>query len=203
MLVKASPERSPWHQAILDVNVMGWCTNSASGHHGAYRASCYRSGNHTAAAAANILAALSAGLLTGCFAVGAAAERIGARKAFRLCYIPMLAILLLLLPISEAWIFSLIVFIMAFRNGGAATLVSPISTELFGMKSNGLILGVGNMMSTFGAALGPFIAGYIFDIDNSYQWAFLLCGVLVATALVLSTLLKPLLKRSYKANHGF
>lgn len=152
--------------------------------------------NISAASAANILAVLSAGLLTGCFGLGIAADRIGPRKAYGLCFIPMLSVLLLLLPITEAWVLGLIVFIMAFGNGGAATLVSPILAELFGMKANGLILGFGSLMSTLGAALGPFIAGYIFDINNSYQWAFLLCGALVIAALALATLLKPILKQS-------
>jgi MFS family permease len=145
--------------------------------------------------AANVLAVLSAGLLTGSFVVGLFADRIGARKAFVMCFIPMLAVLLLLLPVTKAWMLALIVFVMAFGNGGAAALMSSIFAELFGMRSHGLILGFSNLLSTLGAALGPFIAGYIFDTRSSYQWAFLICGVLVVAGLAITTLLKPIIKQ--------
>jgi MFS family permease len=149
----------------------------------------------SAAAAANVLAVVGAGLLIGSFVVGISADRIGTRKAFVFCFIPMLAILLLLLPITEAWMIGLFAFVMAFGNGGAATLMSSILSELFGMRLNGLILGFMSLMIALGAALGPFIMGYMFDINGNYQWAFLLCGALVVAALAMSSLLKPIIKQ--------
>lgn len=153
----------------------------------------------SAAAAANILAVFSAGLLTGCFVVGICADRIGTRKAFVICFIPMLAILLLLLPITEAWMIGLLAFVMACGNGGGSTLVSTMFAELFGMRSHGLILGFSSLMSALGGALGPFVAGYIFDTKGNYQWAFLLCGALVFAGLAMSLLLKPVLKMSHSS----
>jgi MFS family permease len=145
--------------------------------------------------AAVVLAVLSAGLLTGSFVVGLGADKIGARKAFILCFIPMAAVLLLLLPVTEAWMIGLIVFIMAFGNGGAAALMSSIFADLFGMRSHGLILGFSNLLSTLGAALGPFLAGFIFDTSRSYQWAFMLCGALVFVAMAMAPFLKPITKQ--------
>ena len=148
----------------------------------------------TEAAAANILAVLSLGLLTGCIVVGISADRIGTRKAFIICFVPMLAVLLLLLPITEPWLIGLLMFIMACGNGGASTLVSTMFAELFGMRSHGLIIGFGSLMSTFGAAFGPFIAGYIFDTVGNYQLAFILCGALVVAGLAMATWLRPITK---------
>jgi MFS family permease len=149
----------------------------------------------SAAAAANILAVLSAGLLTGCFVVGISADRIGTRKAFIISFIPLLAVLLLLLPITEAWTIGLLAFVMACGSGGAATLVSTMFAEMFGMRSHGLILGFGSLMGALGGAFGPFIAGYIFDTSGNYHRAFLLCGALVVVSLAAATLLRPMPKQ--------
>jgi MFS transporter, OFA family, oxalate/formate antiporter len=106
-------------------------------------------------------------------------------------------VFLLLLPITDAWIMGLLVFIMAFGNGGSSALMSTLYAESFGIKAHGLILGFSSLVSAVGGAIGPFIAGYMFDISSSYQWAFMLCGALIVTALMISTFLKPVSKRVF------
>jgi cyanate permease len=44
---------------------------------------------------------------------------------------------------------------------------------------------------TFGAAIGPFIAGHIFDTTNSYQLAFVVAGAMGVVGLILTLLLSP------------
>jgi MFS family permease len=148
------------------------------------------------AAAANILGGLSAGLLMGSLVMGFGADRIGTTRAFIICFVPMLAVLLLLLPVTEPWMLGLLVFLMGCGNGGAAALTSSMFAEQFGMKSHGLILGFCSLTSAVGGAVGPFMAGYIFDTKGSYQWAFLLCGALIVTGLAISLWLKPIAKQS-------
>jgi cyanate permease len=41
-----------------------------------------------------------------------------------------------------------------------------------------------------GGALGPLLTGYIFDMTNSYQMAFLLCAAVSMAGILLSVLLK-------------
>jgi MFS family permease len=43
------------------------------------------------------------------------------------------------------------------------------------MYSHGTIFGIITFISTIGGSIGPFIAGIIFDLRNSYTYAFLLC----------------------------
>ena len=54
----------------------------------------------------------------------------------------------------------------------------------FGVRSFGVIAGVlGTVALTLGGALGPVIAGAIYDGTGSYHWAFLLCtGLFLAGA---------------------
>ena len=149
----------------------------------------------SAAAAANILAVLSAGLLTGSLVMGINADRIGVLKAFVICFIPMLAVLFLLLPLTEAWMIGLLMFIMAWGNGGGSALVSNMYAELFGMRSHGLIVGFNTLVSALGGAVGPFIAGYVFDKNGSYQWAFILCGALIAAGIAIAPLMRPITQK--------
>jgi cyanate permease len=50
--------------------------------------------------------------------------------------------------------------------------------ELFGLRSHGLIFGVFAISVSWGGAMGPLLTGYLFDVTNSYQMAFQLCGVI-------------------------
>ena len=152
----------------------------------------------SATAAANILAVLSAGFLTGCIVVGISADRIGTRKAYVICFIPILAVLLLLLPITEAWIIGIIVFVMASGSAGATTLISTMFAELFGMRSHGSIIGLSSLISALGGAFGPFVAGYIFDTSGNYRLAFILCGALIVVAIAMAGLLRPITKQVRK-----
>ena len=43
-----------------------------------------------------------------------------------------------------------------------------------------------------GAAIGPFILGYIFDVTGSYQLAFLVCGAVSTAGIILALLLRPI-----------
>jgi MFS family permease len=144
-----------------------------------------------AAAAANTLAVLNGVQLVGSIVLGGAADRIGNRQAYIICFILISAMLFWLLLIKETWMFYLFAAVMALGGGGGATLTSPLVAELFGMRSHGLILGVIIFCATMGGAAGPFIAGYIFDVSGSYQLAFLISAALGVVGLILAATLRP------------
>jgi len=50
--------------------------------------------------------------------------------------------------------------------------VSMIVSTTFGLASYGAIFGVVILFLNVGTSLGPLTAGYIYDITNSYSWAF-------------------------------
>jgi MFS family permease len=76
-------------------------------------------------------------------------------------------------------------------HGGFFTVISPIVAEFFGIGSHGVLFGVVGFSGTVGGAIGPFLAGHIFDITSSYQLVFfILTGVSVA-GLILISLLRP------------
>ena len=78
---------------------------------------------------------------------------------------------------------------------GALLAIFPVLTfDYFGMKNGGVNYGI--VFSSWGVAgiVGPIMAGYIVDITNSYQLAYLVASGL----LVLSSLLVFLLKPNYQ-----
>jgi len=142
--------------------------------------------------APNILATVGGLSLVGRIVLGSAADRFGNRQVFIIGFILMAAALLWLVPAKEIWGLYLFAAIFGFGFGGCATSESPLVAGLFGLSSHGLILGVMNLIGfTFGAAIGPFIAGHIFDMNNSYQLAFMVAGALSIAGLTLTVLLSP------------
>jgi MFS family permease len=79
---------------------------------------------------------------------------------------------------------------------GGATLRPLIPTWLFGLSSLGLLQGVTQMATSAGSAIGPYFAGYIFDLFGSYQFALLvfaiICGLGLAAIAVARPPLPPL-----------
>ena len=146
----------------------------------------------SATAAANILATRSVAGLIGGILLGGLADRIGNRQGYTIGFILISAALVWLLSAREVWMLYLFAVILGFGGGGAATLTSPLAAELFGIRSHGLILGVIGFCHTIGAAVGPFMAGYIFDVTGSYQTAFLTCVAFAVVGLILAIILRPI-----------
>jgi MFS family permease len=69
---------------------------------------------------------------------------------------------------------------------GVGILLIPIITEYYGFKELGIISGTLVFSNSFGGAIGPPVAGGIFDGTGSYYWAFISCSLtgLVAAVIV-------------------
>jgi len=145
--------------------------------------------------APNILATIGGLSLVGRIVLGSAADRFGNRQVFIIGFILMAAALFWLVPNKEVWGLYLFAAVFGFAFGGCATSESPLVAGLFGLSSHGLILGVMSLLGfTFGAAIGPFIAGYIFDMTSSYQLTFIVSGAVSIVGLILTVLLSPIEK---------
>jgi MFS family permease len=141
--------------------------------------------------AANILAVRGAMVILGNYILGALADRIGNRQIYIIGFIMMSAALLWLSLADHEWMLYLLVVVAGFASGGMAASESPITAWLFGISSHGLIYGVVHVGFTLGAAAGPFITGYIFDLTGDYQSAFPTCAALGIIGLILTIVLKP------------
>jgi MFS family permease len=142
--------------------------------------------------AANILAITGGLSIAGRIVLGGAADRFGDRQVFIIGFTLMAAALFWLVSARELWGLYLFAAVFGFAFGGCAASESPLVAGLFGLSSHGLILGVMNLLGfTLGAAVGPLIAGYIFDMTSSYQLAFIVSAAMSVVGLVLTLLLSP------------
>jgi MFS family permease len=140
--------------------------------------------------AANILALIGGLGIVGMIVLGNAADRIGNRLTFIICFILMAAPLLWLIVAEKEWMLYAFAAIFGFGHGGFASSESPLAAKLFGLRAHGSILGTAVLGFSIGAAIGPVVAGYAFDLAGSYQLAFLLCAIVCIIGIVLSITLK-------------
>lgn len=145
----------------------------------------------SAANAANILATVGGLAIVGRVLMGSMADRIGNRKALIIGFILMAASLLWLMPAREAWALYLFAAVFGFAQGGMGASESPLVARLFGLRSHGLILGFADMGFLMGGAVGPLLAGYLFDSTGSYDVSFMVCMAVSIIGLILIVLLKP------------
>ena len=97
------------------------------------------------------------------------------------CFILMIASFLWLLVAGEIWMLYLFAMLYGGAHGGFFTVLSPMVAEFFGISSHGVLFGIVVFSLTIGGAIGPVVAGHIFDIARSYQPVFLiLVGVGIA-----------------------
>ncbi|MBW1802602.1 MAG: MFS transporter [Deltaproteobacteria bacterium] len=150
----------------------------------------------SATRAANILAALGGSGIIGNIVLGGAGDRIGNKYVCVIGITLMTATMFWLLSINDAWVFYLFVTIFGIANGGCLTSESPIVAWLFGVRSHGVLLGMISFGFTVGAAIGPLLTGYIFDLTGSYQSAFIIIGVICFISLILITFLRPIHSRA-------
>ena len=133
--------------------------------------------------AANILAIIGGLNFAGRIGIGSVGDRIGIKPSLIISFVLVSVSLFCLLLTRDLWMFCLIAAIFGFGAGGLAALESPAVAELFGMRAHGSILGLASFAITTGGAAGTILAGYIFDITDSYYIAFMLCAVLGVTGL--------------------
>jgi MFS family permease len=143
------------------------------------------------AAAATVLVFIGGFNILGKVAIGGVADRIGNKSALIISFVLTTAALAWLLVANERWMFYLFAALFGIAYGGLAALPAPVVADLFGLSSHGVIFGVIVFLLTIGGALGPVLAGGIFDVRGSYDWAFVTCLVTSGIGLTLTALLKP------------
>lgn len=139
----------------------------------------------TPALAAILLSVMGAASVVGRLAVGTLVDRIGGKHALTVCFIPLLFSLAAFLMIQTSGVLFAAVTVYGFAHGGLFTVVSPTVAEYFGLKAHGAIFGLILFFGTIGGAIGPILAGWIFDLTASYTLAFSGLAALLLFGLVL------------------
>ena len=108
---------------------------------------------------------------------GVVSDRIGREWSYTLAYAAGtagIAILLSVRPGSPAGMLYLYGVVYGLAYGASAVLCPTIAGDIFQGKGFGAILGGVFAGRGLGGAMGAFLGGYIFDLTQSYAWAFML-----------------------------
>jgi predicted MFS family arabinose efflux permease len=143
------------------------------------------------AIAAGVLSTIGGVSMVGRISMGTANDKIGGKRSLIICFIILLCGLLWLQISGKAWMLFLFAAIYGFSHGGFFTVMSPTVAELFGTGSHGLLFGLILFSGTLGGAIGPVMAGRMFDVTGSYQTVFWVLTGLAFCGLVLISLLRP------------
>jgi len=146
----------------------------------------------TPTSAANIMVIIGGLTVAGRVIIGTTADRIGNKLTLAISLALMSLAVFWLVTAKEIWSLYLFAAIFGFTYGGFAALNSPMVAELFGLRAHGVILGIIAFCGSIGGGIGPVVAGYIFDVRDSYQLAFLISGTVAAVVATLVLMLGPI-----------
>ncbi len=136
----------------------------------------------TATGAATLISVMGAASIAGRLAVGRLVDVIGGRNSYLFCFACLMAALGPLAYVSAHWALYCIVAVYGFAHGALFVVVSPTVAEYFGMRALGAIFGVVVFFGTVGGAVGPILAGMLFDMTGGYTLAFLTLMAMAALA---------------------
>ncbi len=153
------------------------------------------------AVAAGALSSVGIGSLIGKLGFGWLCDRIQAKYVYSMGLGLQLVSIVILMsvgsasPLAVIWLYAII---MGLGLGSWLPTLSMLVSTNFGLVSYGTIFGTVSLAHSVGAAIGPLVAGYMYDITSKYHSAFIIF-------LVLSLVVVPviLLVRHPKMPPGF
>jgi len=122
--------------------------------------------------------------------IGGLIDKFGIRRILIIILILSTAAFLWLRFAGELWMLYLFAVVLGLNYGGLSAITSPLVARFFGLKDHGAIYGLIQLLFSIGGATGPLVAGRIFDVSGSYDWAFILCAVMGAGGVVLAIFLR-------------
>ncbi|MFC1937845.1 MFS transporter [Chloroflexota bacterium] len=149
----------------------------------------------SATVAASVMSIGAAVSIPGRIMAGAVADRIGNKRAMAILYLGGFLSFILLLFARELWLLYLFSIIFGLSGWATGAMKPALTAELFGLRAHGTIIACTGLATTIGGAVGPVLAGYLYDVSGSYQSTFLICIVVSIIAVVATVCLKPTISR--------
>ncbi len=142
-------------------------------------------------AAAGALGIISAVAIGGRLFMGAIADKIGFNRCVGISLALCAAMMLFLIPIKSVGMIYLFAVIYGIGYGGKSATLPGLVGHLMGMKSLPVLIGVLATAWGVAGAIGPPIAGYIWDTTHSYTIAFAIGAGLYVIGSILGFTVKP------------
>jgi MFS transporter, OFA family, oxalate/formate antiporter len=134
-----------------------------------------------------LIAMIGASSLFGRVVLTAASDRLGRRNSLVAMYIAMgLGFLLWRLAGDDMRLLTAFAVLFGVGYGGYVSMIAPILAEYFGVLKIGSLLGCFMSSIAIGGSLGPWLAGYAFDVMGNYDLPILCVGLLGLLAAILA-----------------
>jgi MFS family permease len=131
------------------------------------------------------------GSLLGRFAIGGLADKWGRRKVVTAMYIGLMVMSLWWYVSTSIWALSVYSVFFGVFYGGFVALAPALAADYFGGKAISGIIGLIYSTIAVGILAGPVIAGYVYDLTETYEWVILAStGLFFASTICAATLPK-------------
>ncbi|MEJ5358586.1 MAG: MFS transporter [Desulfobacterales bacterium] len=141
--------------------------------------------------AAAVLSTIGGVSIAGRLASGALIDRLGSKTVMHLGFGLLLGGLLWLQFSDRPAMLYLFGAVYGLAHGTFFTAISPLAAEWFGIRFHGTVFGIVACFGTTGGAVGPILAGHLFDVTGSYRLAFLMMTALALAAWGMLFALRP------------
>jgi MFS family permease len=146
--------------------------------------------------AAFLLSMIGAASIVGRLAVGLFLDKMGGKKSYLFCFIPILLSLAIFMVTTNHMLIFIFVALYGFAHGALFVVVPPTLAEYFGLRDHASLFGIIVFCGTIGGAIGPILAGAAFDLMGTYKIAFATLFILV----VLSSIVALTLPKKINSN---
>lgn len=119
-------------------------------------------------AAAGMVSLIGVGSAAGRLALGNVADRLGRRQSVAAMFAGMGLMLLWWLAARDVWSLALFAVLFGVCYGGFVALIPALTTDYFGGRNAGTIIGVLYTSVSLGTLVGPPLAGRFYDLRESY-----------------------------------
>ncbi|MFC2014303.1 MFS transporter [Chloroflexota bacterium] len=140
--------------------------------------------------AATILSLIGVSIITGRIIIGRVSDNIGSKTTAITCSLILAGAMIWLIWSRDLWMFYIFGVAYGFSRGGFDPPMTALVSDIFGLRSIGVIMGALNVAWGIGSAVGPAVGGLIFDVSNNYSVAFLAGAIAVLISAVFIALIR-------------
>lgn len=178
--------RSPFWMLLGVYGSFGFCRATFLAHIAAHTQDL----GFTLADGAFVTALISGASIGGRLGTGSLLDRLGNRAALAGSFGITTIAILVVLAADNLWMLYFFGLAFGFAWGAQAVLRFTAATEVFGLHSLGILLGLFSFVEAMAAMLGSYLGGYIFDLFGSYGPIFWAGALIAAMGSLLSLFLR-------------
>jgi len=145
----------------------------------------------TPVAAAGLLTVIGVVGIAGRLTAGVVSDRVGVKPVILFCLTLAIVIITWIAFSQDIAAFYIFAALFGIAYPGFVTMMVRITRQIFGFKALGAIFSMLMVSDGIGTGVGPWLAGYAFDLTGSYRLPLLAVAAGLVIAAVLTVVVKP------------